>query len=121
MEIFCRQQCDYLVLEEVVYKKTSTSFENDRYVMYMSVALDERPFHFPAQGRPLGVEIREYREHSESPELLFAPFENLKSVFSYLSNDYLDIHGQEYERLDSELDQDRHMYVVYVRPTGVSL
>ena len=121
MQIFCRRNCDYFVLDKQVYETTSSALEEDRFVIYVKKVDDEKPFYAASSTRPLGIEVREYRENNESPEIAFFHCETHEDVFSYLDSTYHYVHGKEVERVSAEMDQDRRVYVLYVFPVGVEL
>ncbi|KZZ83936.1 hypothetical protein [Bacillus sp. SJS] len=118
MQIFCRRSCDYFVIEGSVYEVTSTALEHDRFVIYLNPDKEEQPFASAVQDRPLGIEIRLYEEYKESPEFMYISCFDHVDVFSRLDSTYLTLRGKEYERISAEMDQDRRVYVLYVKETG---
>ncbi|MGD7006994.1 hypothetical protein [Metabacillus sp. 84] len=118
LQIFCRRNCDFFILEGTVYETTSSFLKDSRFVIYVKKSDDEKPFRQAEAERRLGVEVRLYKEYAESPEIMFLPCFDHVEVFSYLDNTYLVLEGKEYERVSAEMDQDRLMYVLYVRETG---
>jgi hypothetical protein len=121
MEIFCRRNCDYFTVNGVVYENVGSSLEDDRYVIYIQVVPNEKPYPDAPLFRKLGIEVRLFTEVGERKEIEYIDCYSHQEVMAYLDNTYLYLNKTEYERTSAELDQDRRVYVLYVKPTGIEL
>lgn len=65
-------------------------------------------------------EIRHFIEDAEQYPLLFTyELKESKEVLLYLQSDFFIWSGKEWEKTSSEIDEDRKIYVLYAKPTGV--
>ncbi|MDQ0230775.1 hypothetical protein [Metabacillus malikii] len=116
-EIFCRRLCEFFVKNEKVYVKTSSSYEHDFYVIYVNVDDEETSFANAETYSHVTLEIRDYKEYSESPLLYTYDLYSHEEALSYIGSDYLMLNNTEYEKISAEIDEDRSTYVVYVTKT----
>lgn len=119
-EVSLRFACDYFVKEGVVYEKTSCAIEQDRYVIYVKRAEDEKAVYAGAIPLPnwqgIRLELRHFREEtSVYPVVTQWDFAGMHDVLLYLQSDYLYVDGKEWEKTSTEVDEDRKLYVYYAK------
>jgi len=122
-EIVTRFLCDYLIKDGVVYEKTSNAFEPPLYVIYVKLADDETAI--PAsRGSKVGMgfivmEIREFREDAqEYPVIQNLELSTLTDIAILGQCNYIMLEGHEWEQTSFEIDEDRQVYVLYVKRTS---
>ncbi|WP_273123819.1 hypothetical protein [Bacillus weihaiensis] len=113
-EIFCRRLCDYFVKGKKVFKQTSTSLEDEYYVIYLEEDTDEYVFDDAKVYSHVTLEVRDYHEYSVSPLLYTYELFSHQEALTLIGNDYLWIDEMEYEKISAEIDEDRSTYVLYV-------
>ncbi|GIP40335.1 hypothetical protein J31TS4_36150 [Paenibacillus sp. J31TS4] len=120
LEIALRGTCDYFVKEGIVYETTSFAAEADTYVLYVREAEEERalntePVHKP-DWRGIRIEVREYLEGTDRyPVLQYLHYETKEEALLRLFSDFLYFEGKEWEKTSAEVDEDRKVYVYYVK------
>ncbi|QGQ45007.1 hypothetical protein [Metabacillus sediminilitoris] len=113
-EIFCRRLCDYFIKDKKVYHKTSTSLEDEYYVIYVEKDTEEYIFEDAKMYKHVTLEVRDYKEYSSSPLLFTYDLYSHEEALSLLGNDYLWINNEEYKKISAEIDEDRSTYVLYI-------
>ncbi len=113
-EIFCRRLCDYFIKEKKVYKQTSSSLEDEYYVIYVEEETDEYVFDQADRYQHVTLEIRDYKEYSVSPLIFTYDLYSHEEALSFIGNDFLWIQDEEYEKISAEIDEDRSTYVLYM-------
>ncbi|WP_226527664.1 hypothetical protein [Metabacillus niabensis] len=113
-EIFCRRLCDFFIKEKKVYKRTSSSLEDEYYVIYVEEETDEYVFEQAESYTHVTLEVREYNEYSVSPLIFTYDLYSHEEALSLIGNDYLWIEEEEYEKISAEIDEDRSTYVLYM-------
>lgn len=121
MEFFCRRNCELFVLDGKVYENIGGALEDDCYVIYLEEVSDYVRYPNPSSSRKLGIEVRLFAKLGERKEIEFLDCKSHEMVLAYLDNSFLYFDKLEYERVSAELDQDRLIYVLYVKPTGERL
>ncbi len=116
-EIFCRRLCDYFIKEKKVYKQTSSSLEDEYYVIYVEEETDEYVFDQADSYSHVTLEVRDYQEYSVSPLIYTYDLYSHEEALSFIGNDYLWIQEVEYEKISAEIDEDRSTYVLYMMKT----
>lgn len=123
LEIAARCTCDFFVKDGVLYEKTSCSMEVLVYVIYVKeVDNNVTVYHdnIRDNGKKTRIEIRHFIEDVEQYPLLFTyELRESKEVLLYLQSDYFTWSGKEWQKTSSEIDEDRKIYVLYAKPTGV--
>ncbi|MCP8970807.1 RNA helicase [Ectobacillus ponti] len=123
-EIYARQLCDYLVIQDRQYQLVSNEMEKQEEVLVVedlgpAVRTDAEPFYKDG----VHIEFREYQAPSQTP-LLYAlvcnPYKRPHwEAVRYLLKDYVDIPAVGLRKRDSaEIDEDRRCYVIYVEPAS---
>lgn len=115
LEIFCRRNTDYFILANKVYEQISTLLEEDCVVVYVEENYDETPFEKEIIQMQLGIELRLFNEKEGHPLIDFVVCQNHEEILSYLHTTYLILHGDEYEVISNETDQDRKTFAVYLK------
>jgi hypothetical protein len=120
-EVSLRFACDYLVKGHMVYEKTSCAVEPDCYVIYVKPSAEEQAVDYEhTEVERLGkirLELREYREGTFRYPLIHTYyFADDDDVLLHLQSDYLYLSGHEWEKMSTEVDEDRKVYVYYAKP-----
>ncbi|MCF6137330.1 hypothetical protein [Pseudalkalibacillus berkeleyi] len=118
-ELFSRRLCDFYVKKNQIYTKTSTSYESNLFVIYLSIDTKEEIFDEAPTYEFVTLEIREWKQYVDSPILQTVECQNHEEVLAYISSDYVQLTDTEYERVATEIDEDRRAYVMYVKPSSL--
>lgn len=118
-EIALRFACEYFVKDKRVYALASCATEPDAYVIYVTEADDEKAG-VEAKGTShwngVRLEIRQFGEEWMNYPLLHTrDFADMHDVLLYLQSDYVTIGDKEWGRSSTEVDEDRKLYVLYVK------
>jgi hypothetical protein len=120
-EIAARFACDFFIKEGIVYEKTSCAIELGVKVIYVKVAENEAVLPFnPCSRVGMGfivLELREYGETETYPLIQIVECPNLLDLLLYLQSDFITAGGVEYEKSSAEIDEERHVYVLYLKKT----
>jgi hypothetical protein len=120
-ETAARFACDYFVKEGIVYEKTSCAIEPGLNVIYVKIAADETVLSVnPCSSVGLGfivLELREYREFEIHPLIMTVECPNLIDILLYLQSDFITVSGVEWEKSSAEIDEERQVYVLYLKKT----
>lgn len=118
-EIGVRFSCDYFIKNQVVYEKTSTALEDDLFVIYVERSATEIPHPFHLTEGALGsvlLEIREVNDDLEDyPIIKVLEIPDLLTLLLYLQSNYINLNHREWEKTSAEIDEDRFVYVLYVK------
>lgn len=122
-EVSLRFACDYLVKGHIVYEKTSCAIESGCYVIYVKPSVEEHAVDYmeavSARWGSIQIEMREYKEDARLYPLVHTfYFKDDDDALLHLQSDYLNLNGREWEKTSTEVDEDRHVYVYYAKPTG---
>ncbi|XXM72128.1 hypothetical protein ACQ0QQ_21050 [Lysinibacillus sphaericus] len=120
-QILARRECEFFVKEGVTYRQTSSAKEGDLFLIYVD-KYEEEPVTdplFPPQG--LLLEIRELNPRKNHPILKQETYVDHLDILSVIGSVYTYIDGREYERDSAEIDEDRSVYILYVKATGETL
>ncbi|PGT84685.1 hypothetical protein [Bacillus sp. AFS040349] len=118
-EIYCRRLCDFFIKGKKVYQKTSASLEDEYYVIYLEEDTDEYVFDQADRYSHVTLEVRDFKEFSESPLIFTYDLYSHEEALSLIGNDYLWIQNEEYEKISTEIDEDRSTYVLYMSKTSL--
>ena len=113
-EIFCRRLCDYFIKNKEVYHQTSSSLEDEYYVIYVEKDDEEHIFDHAMHYTHITLEVRDFKEYNDSPLIFTYDLYSHEEALSLIGNDYLWIQDQEYEKISAEIDEDRSTYVLYM-------
>ncbi len=118
-EIMLRFACDYYVKDGVVYEKSYCRTEPDGYVIYVEEAVEEsaaQPEAASSSWRGIRVELRQYEEHASfSPLIRIFDYSEEETVLLLLLSDVCTVNGTVWEKVSTEIDEDRKLYVYYAR------
>ncbi|MGM0752805.1 MAG: hypothetical protein ACQET6_12840 [Bacillota bacterium] len=120
-QILARRECEFFVKEGVTYRQLSSAIEGNRFILYVEV-YEEEPVKdplFPPEG--LILEIRELNSRSNHPILKVEHHDYHLDILSVIGSVYYYIDGVEWERDSAEIDEDRYVYILYVKATGYKL
>jgi hypothetical protein len=120
-QILARRECEFFVKDGVTYKQISSAKEGSLFLIYVEI-YEEEPVTdplFPPQG--LMLEIRDLDSRGNHPILKQEKYEDHLDVLSMIGSVYTYIDGAEYERDSAEIDEDRSVYILYVKATGEKL
>lgn len=122
-EISLRFACDYLVKGHVVYEKTSCAVEPDCCVIYVKRSTEEQAVDYSEKPRVrwehVQIELREFREGTlVYPHVHTYAFKDDDDALLMLQSDYVYWDGREWEKTSAEVDEDRHVYIYYAKPTA---
>ena len=113
-EIFCRRLCDYFIKEKKVYTKNSTALERDMFVIYVEEDKEEAAFHSATAYSHVTLELRHYSAEKESNLLFKYDLHSHDEALTFLGNDFILLGEIEYEKISTEIDEDRSTYVIYM-------
>ncbi len=117
-EIIARKGCHYYVRESIIYKKLSSAIEADRHVVYLEKEEDEAAFRTASKYEgQVCVEVRDYKEYTESPLLYVYHCHHHLDALDYLFSDFLLLFRKEWQIISTEMDDDRKVYVMYANET----
>jgi hypothetical protein len=120
-EFYARQLCTYFIIKGTQYELVSNEMAGDEEILVLeergknNSVLDEKNY----RGKGIHVEFRRYRE-SENYRLITAvPCRTHLDVIRYLLKDIIDIPDSGQMAVTStEVDEDRGVYVLYVKAIG---
>lgn len=122
-EIAVRFACDYFTKEGVVYEKISSATEPELSVIYVKPTQDEKPLsnnsHSSLNMGLVVLEVREFHDYSKHyPIIQSFKFNGLIDVLLYIQGDFVTLNGVEWAKSSVEVDEDRQVYVLYVKRPG---
>lgn len=120
-EFFCRRICDFFIKNRKIYRKTSSSREQDLFVIYLEEEMEEVLFEHAPHYSHVTLEIRLFSEEEESRLMETLQLESHDEVLEYIGNDFIQFGEYEFEKVSTEIDEDRSAYVLYVKATGYKL
>ncbi|MCA1054908.1 hypothetical protein LCM10_07900 [Rossellomorea aquimaris] len=120
-QILARRECEFFVKEGITYKQRSSAKEGNLFLIYVDT-YEEEPVTDPLFPPPgLLLEIRELDQRKNHPILKQETYEDHLDILSVIGSVYIYIDGHEYERDSAEIDEDRSVYILYVKATGETL
>jgi hypothetical protein len=123
-EVSMRFACDYFVKNRIVYEKSAcTVSHRNHYVIYVKPAEDEQVVDSGALPIPrwsgIRMEVREFREGTSIyPVVHTFDFQDDDQALLHLQADLLRLHGRDWRKTSTEIDEDRQVYVFYAQPTA---
>ncbi|MFI8687860.1 hypothetical protein [Rossellomorea sp. NPDC077527] len=120
-QILARRECEFFVKEGVTYRQLSSSIEGNIFVIYVET-FEEEPLKDPLfPPERLVLEIRELNHRKNNPILKIEHHDYHLDILSVIGSVYYYIDGVEWERDSAEIDEDRYVYILYVKATGYKL
>ncbi|WLR51309.1 RNA helicase [Bacillus tianshenii] len=117
-EIYARQLCEYFIKDGMQYKLVSNEMEEGSEILVIKKDGRAQSFLNEATYPPdqIHIEFRQYRQVGDMPLLYTLKVETHWHVIRFLLKDVVDIPdvGQK-ERDSAEIDEDRKVYVIYVK------
>ncbi|MFC7686986.1 hypothetical protein [Ureibacillus sp. GCM10028918] len=120
-QILARRECEFFIKEGKTYKQLSSSIEGNLFVIYVEL-FEEAPIE-PVEHTERGIklEIRELNGRQNYPLLSTEYVSNHLDILSIIGSVFTYLEKNEWERDSAEIDEDRGVYVLYVKPTGYLL
>ncbi|WRP06611.1 hypothetical protein U9J35_22640 [Rossellomorea aquimaris] len=120
-QILARRECEFFVKEGVTYRQLSSAIEGNRFILYVEI-YEEEPVTDPLfPPERLVLEIRELNPRNNHPILKIEHHDYHLDILSVIGSVYYYIDGAEWERDSAEIDEDRYVYILYVKATGYKL
>lgn len=120
-ELYARQLCTYFIMRGRQYQLVSNEMEGDEDILVLQeigrnvTVADEIGF----RGKGLHIEIRGCREEENYKRLALLPCKTHFDILRYLLKDVVDVPGAGQMLMTStEIDEDRGVYVIYVKDLG---
>lgn len=120
-ELYARQLCTYFIMRGQQYELISTEMDGEEEQLVVkdcgknNHVADELGFH----GQGLFIEIRRFREEENYKLLTTIPCNSHFDVIRYLLKDIVDVPEIGHKHVTStEIDEDRGVYVLYVKEIG---
>lgn len=118
-QVLARRECEFFIKEGATYKQESSAFEENKHIIYVKKFKEEpKEAEDEAAKGSIKLEIRELNDLRQYPLLESKYFSTHLDVLSYIGTIYIYINGEEWERDSAEIDEDRLVYVLYVKKTG---
>ena len=120
-ELYARQLCTYFIMRGNQYELIANEMHEEEDILVIKDlgrnphVADERGY----QGKGLHIEIRRHRETENFKLLTVIPCDSHFDVIRYLLKDIINIPniGQK-EVTSTEIDEDRGVYVLYIKDIG---
>ncbi|UXH42964.1 hypothetical protein N5C46_14845 [Rossellomorea vietnamensis] len=120
-QILARRECEFFVKEGVTYRQLSSAIEGNLFIIYVET-YEEEPLKDPLfPPERLVLEIRELNQRKNNPILKIEHHDYHLDILSVIGSVYYYIDGVEWERDSAEIDEDRYVYILYVKTTGYKL
>jgi len=123
-EMYARQLCTYFIIGDRQYELISNEMMGEEDILVIKEigqnpkGSEEKEFH----RKGLYIEIRSYREEENFHLLSLMPFISHFDIIRYLLKDIVDVPGYgQREVTSTEIDEDRGVYVLYVKDLGEEL
>ncbi|MFS0635265.1 RNA helicase [Mesobacillus foraminis] len=120
-ELYARQLCTYFVMRGREYQLISNEMSGEEEILVLEeigrnvTVKDETGF----RGKGLHVEIRRCREEENYTRLALIPCATHFEIIRYLLKDIVDVPALgQMETTSTEIDEDRGVYVIYVKNIG---
>lgn len=120
-QILTRRECEFFIKEGKTYQQLSSAIEDELFVIYVK-SYEETPIDIKEPlYEGIKLEFRELNAYKNHPLITFEYMTNHLDILSVIGSIYTYIDGKEWERDSAEIDEDRGVYVLYVKPTGFTL
>lgn len=123
-ELTLRLLCDFYIKQNQVYQHTWSMVEEETYVIYVTRFATENlnaTLSSPSVAGSIVLEIREFSQgQKEYPLLETKEFSLIQEISPYVLAGYRTLQGQVWETSSLEVDEDRRIYVLYVKKSNTS-
>ena len=120
-EFYARQLCTYFIMRGQQYELIANEMDGDEDILVIKDrgrnphVLDEKVF----LGKGLYIEVRRFREEENYKLLTMIPCNSHFDIIRYLIKDIADVPGLGQKQVTStEIDEDRGVYVLYIKDIG---
>lgn len=120
-ELYARQLCTYFIMRGQQYELIANEMDGDEDILVIQDrgrnphVLDEKVF----RGKGLNIEVRRFREEDNYKLLSIIPCNSHFDIIRYLLKDIVDVPGLGQKHVTStEIDEDRGVYVLYIKDIG---
>jgi hypothetical protein len=120
-ELYARQLCTYFIMKGNQYELVSNEMDGEEEILVVResgrnvTTADE----FSYRGKGLNIEIRRFRESENYKRIAMIPCQTHFDIIRFLIKDIVDIPGIGQMAVTStEIDEDRGVYVIYVKDIG---
>ncbi len=117
-EIYARQLCEYFIKDGKQYHLVSNEMDEEAEILVLKEEGSSTAFHDEIiyEGKGIHIEFRQYKRIGDMPLLYTLHVGTHWDAIRFLLKDYVDIPtvGQR-ERDSTEIDEDRNVYVIYVK------
>lgn len=121
-QILARRECEFFVKDGITYKQTSSAIEGDMHLIYVEKhdegEKEKEEFNLNST---LKLEMRQFNSRKDHPMIKMLELERHIDILSYIGSFYHYIDGLEWERDSAEIDEDRRVYVLYMKQTGYKM
>ncbi|RAL24532.1 hypothetical protein [Thermoflavimicrobium daqui] len=122
-EVLLRFACDYFVQDHKSYEVTSCAIEEGVYIIYVRVDPEKKivdsQLTFMPNWDGIRIELRHYQRGVKEDKLVHRfHFHDWQEALAHLLSNFLYLEEVEWERVVSEIDENRKVYVYYARPTS---
>ena len=121
-QVLARRECEFFVKDGTTYKQTSSAIEGDMHLIYVEKhdEGEKEKEEFNLNGT-LKLEMRQFYSRKDHPVIKTLELERHIEILSYIGSLYHYIDGLEWERDSAEIDEDRRVYVLYLKQTGYKM
>lgn len=117
-QILARRECEFFIKEGKTFKQLSSAIEGKLFVIYVEL-YEEAPIEMEKDIHTgIKLEYRELNASNNHPLITFEYMKNHLDILSIVGSIYTYIEEEEWERDSAEIDEDRGVYVLYVKSTG---
>ena len=113
LETSVRFFVNYWVNEGIVYENRGNHYSNGKYIIDLYECKDEEPYADAIEKAPNTIEYRLF--YTDRKIIKESAKTNLEEIMLALSLDSVTIDSHTYKRLSLEFDEDRKVYVYYLK------
>lgn len=118
-EIHTRKLCEFFVYNDTVFVNSFTALEENCHVIYVKKDPVEEGYDYPIiyNDNELCIEVRKAKGIGKREIIHSFDCHSHSEALSFATSDIIYIEGVEYRHVSFEIDQDRRVYVMYVKPS----
>ncbi|SFS33144.1 hypothetical protein [Marininema halotolerans] len=122
-EVSARMVCDWFIKENQVFERMTVEMAPPRCIIYVRAAVEEEVINREVLTHPewqgMRLEVRQFKETAMIyPLIETIHFTRTSSLRLYIQSDYVFLQDQKWEKTSAEIDENRRVFVLYVRPVG---